>query len=105
MVNSTYEVNSLIPNIELLFYKIFCSPLTTKEERKGKDREQVLLGNLFAQKKVALTWFGYRSLLETLVLNPKKKQFKKVIAQLCEFEDKKNVDETLLDLIIKIGIQ
>lgn len=50
MINSSYELNSLIPNIEYLFYKIFCSPLTTKEDRKGNDRENVLYGNIFAQK-------------------------------------------------------
>src|SRR5450830_1555320 len=71
MVNSSYELNSLIPNMELLFYKIFCSPLTSKEERSnGADHENLLLGNIFSQKKVSVTYFGYRSLLETLVLQP-----------------------------------
>lgn len=50
LVNSSYELNSLIPNAEKLFYQIFCSPLTTKEERAGKDKENILLGNIFAQK-------------------------------------------------------
>jgi hypothetical protein len=27
---------------------MFCSPLTTKEDRKGKDIENVLYGNIFA---------------------------------------------------------
>lgn len=31
ITNSAYELNSLIPNIDLLFYNLFCSPLTTKE--------------------------------------------------------------------------
>lgn len=79
MVNSAYELNSLIPNIELLFYKIFCSPITTKEERKDKDNDYPLFGNIFAQKKVGLTFFGYKSLLETLILHPKKKHFKKIV--------------------------
>ena len=105
MVNSSYELNSLIPNIEKLFYRIFCSPLTTKDLRNGKDKENVLLGNLFAQKKVSLTYFGYKSLLETLVLDPKKKHLKKVIAHLSEFEDKTKVDPSLINLIIKIGIE
>ena len=49
LVNSAYELNSLIPNVEMLFYKIFTSPLTTKEERAGgKDREDPLFGNIFA---------------------------------------------------------
>ena len=78
MVSSAYDLNGLIPNMELLFYKIFCSPLTSKEERaNGKDRDNVLLGNIFAKKGVSVTYFGYKSLLETLVLQPKKKHLKK----------------------------
>ena len=83
LVNSSYELNGLIPNSEKLFYKLFCSPLTTKEQRAGgKDREDPLLGNIFAQKKVSLGYFGYKSLLETIALDPKKKHLKKVIAHL-----------------------
>jgi hypothetical protein len=48
MVNSSYELNGLIPNIEMLFYKIFCSPISTLEERKDKDREDPLVGNIFS---------------------------------------------------------
>ena len=106
LLNSAYELNSLIPNVELLFYRMFCSPVTTKGERAGgQDRENVLLGNIFAQKKVALTYFGYRSLLETLVLDPKKKHLKKVIAHMSEFEKKEKVDGSLISLIVKIGIE
>lgn len=105
MVNSAYELNSLIPNVEMLFYKMFCSPLSTKEERKGRDKESVLFGNIFAQKKISLTYFGYKSLLETLVLEPKKKHLKKVIAHLSEFEEKENVDPYLISLMVKIGIE
>jgi hypothetical protein len=93
LVNSAYELNGLIPNAEMLFYRMFCSPITTKEERaNGRDREKILLGNIFAQKNVPLTFFGYKSLLETLVLDPKKKHLKKVIAHLCEIEQRENVD-------------
>lgn len=48
MINSAYELNNLIPNIEMVFYKIFCSPITTKEERKGADKDDPLRGNIFA---------------------------------------------------------
>jgi hypothetical protein len=48
MINSSYELNNIIPNLELIFYRMFCSPLTTKEERKGKDHDDVLYGNIFA---------------------------------------------------------
>jgi hypothetical protein len=105
LINSAYELNSLIPNVELLFYRMFSSPVTTKAERAGgNDREDVLLGNIFAQKKVSVTYFGYKSLLETLVLDPKKKHLKKVIAHLSEFESKEKVDSSIINLIIKIGI-
>lgn len=48
LVNSAYELNNLIPNSEKLFYRIFCSPITTKDARKDKDKENVLEGNIFA---------------------------------------------------------
>ena len=102
LINSAYELNSLIPNVELLFYRMFSSPITTKAERAGG--EDVLLGNIFAQKKVSVTYFGYKSLLETLVLDPKKKHLKKVIAHLSEFEAKEKVDSSIINLIVKIGI-
>lgn len=81
--------------------------MTTKERRaSGNDSgDNVLYGNIFAEKKVPLTYFGYKSLLETLVLEPKKKHFKKVVKHLIEFEDKSQVDDRLINLIIKIGIE
>ena len=33
MINQAYELNEYIPNIELLLYKIFFSPISTKQER------------------------------------------------------------------------
>jgi hypothetical protein len=38
----------MIPNVEYMFYKMFFSPLTTEDQRK--DNEDLLAGNLFAQK-------------------------------------------------------
>lgn len=35
LVTSSYELNGLIPNAEHLFYRLFCSPVSTKEERAG----------------------------------------------------------------------
>ena len=34
MLNQSYELNSMIPNVEYMFYKIFFSPLTTEDLRK-----------------------------------------------------------------------
>ena len=47
MINSSYELNEIIPNIELLFYKMFISPITTKAQRKRADADDLLAGNLF----------------------------------------------------------
>ena len=80
MLSQAYELNNLIPNVDKIFYRMFCSPLTTKELRKGKDNgDDILLGNIFADKKVSVTNLGYKSLLETLILDPKKKHYKKVV--------------------------
>ncbi len=35
IIHSAYQLNDMIPNIELLFYKIFCSPQSTAGIRKG----------------------------------------------------------------------
>jgi len=73
--------------------------------RQGKDSsDHILLGNIFADKNVSLTYFGYKSLLETLVLHPKKKHFKKVVTHLINHEPKELVDAHLINMIIKIGI-
>jgi len=104
MVTQAYELNHLIPNIEVIFYRMFMSPITGKEERKGNDKENLLYGNIFAPKKISLTYFGYKSLLETLILDPKKKHFKKVIAYLMAYEDKEKIDPEIFELIVKIGV-
>lgn len=49
MIHQSYELNHIIPNIEMLLYKMFCSPISTKEQR-GEDNNNLLLGNLFAAK-------------------------------------------------------
>jgi uncharacterized protein YeeX (DUF496 family) len=105
LINSAYELNSLIPNAEKLFFNMFCSPLTTKEARAGgKDCENPLFGNIFADKGVSMTYLGYKSLLESLLLDPKKKHLKKVIAHIKKFETKATVDPLYIDLIASICI-
>ena len=54
MINSAYEINDKIPNIELMFFKIFCSPITTKEVRKEQDKDDILAGNLFTVDGIKL---------------------------------------------------
>jgi uncharacterized protein YeeX (DUF496 family) len=102
MINSAYELNDQIPNIEMLFYRMFFSPLTTKEQRK--DAEDLLEGNIFCKDEINLPSQVYQSLLETMVLYPKKKHFKKLIQHLIRFNQKDQVAPELLTLICNIGI-
>ena len=92
MINSAYEINDIIPNIELMFYKIFCSPITTKEVRKAQDKDDILAGNLFAVEGVKLPNQAYTSLLQTVALFPKKKHFKKIIEHIITYNDPADVD-------------
>lgn len=54
MINSAYQLNEHIPNVELLFYRIFCSPITTKEQRKEQEGSDILAGNIFAKPGINL---------------------------------------------------
>ena len=100
MLNQSYELNSMIPNVEYMFYKMFFSPLTTEDQRK--DNEDLLAGNLFAQKQMQIHPLIYKNLLETLTLKPKKKHFKKLIEYIRKNE--KDVKPQLLDQLINVGI-
>ena len=102
IINSAYELNEQIPNIELLFYKMFFSPVTTKEQRK--NAEDLLEGNIFCKDGINLPSQVYQSLLETMVLHPKKKHFKKLIQHLIRYNQKELVTPELLTLICNIGI-
>jgi hypothetical protein len=82
LVNSPYELNEMIPNIELLLFKIFTSPMYNKAARKAGDSDDLLVGNLF--RGVNFKPSVYRSLLETVALQPKKKHFKKIMEHLIE---------------------
>ena len=77
LISQAYQLNDIIPNVELIFYKIFCSPITSKDTRKGS--EELLEGNLFAREGMNLGSQVYRSLLETVALYPKKIHVKKII--------------------------
>lgn len=102
IINSAYQLNDMIPNIELMFYRIFTSPIMTKEIRQGN--EDLMEGNIFARDGINLGSAVYRSLLETVALHPKKKHYKKIIQHMLQFEDKDNVDPELLELLTFIGI-
>lgn len=32
----------------MIFYKMFCSPITTQEERVKREKDDILFGNIFA---------------------------------------------------------
>ena len=105
IINSAYELNNAIPNIEMMFYKIFFSPITTKEMRKKLgDSDYLLDGSLFAREGINLGPMVYRSLLETIALYPKKKHYKKVTQHLIHYEDKENVTGDLMRILIQVGI-
>lgn len=105
MIHQAYRLNALIPNIELLLYKMFCSPMTTKEQRKQvDDKVKPLAGNIFAEKRMAMHPDVYRSLLETLTMRPNKKHFKKVVAYVREMEKREDVSPLLLDQLVSVGI-
>ena len=105
VIHQSYELNALIPNIEWMLYKIFFSPITTQEVRRsGNDRDNLLLGNLFAAKQMHLPLDFYRSLLQTLMIKEKKKHFKKLIAYIFEVEPASRVSPLLIDQIIRVGI-
>jgi hypothetical protein len=53
---------------------------------------------------VSIGYFGYKSLLETLALNPKKKHYKKV-QHLLDYEERENVHADLISLFVRIGIE
>jgi hypothetical protein len=68
MTMSAYELNDTIPNIELVLYKMFVSPITTLDQRKAHDKDNLLAGNIFDKTGTKLGLDVYRSLLETVAL-------------------------------------
>ena len=98
MINQSYKLNEYIPNIELLICKMFCSPITTKEQRKEmNDKINLFAGNIFANKEMSLHPEIYKSLLETLAIRPNKKHYKKVTEYIRKFEKKEDVPQVLID--------
>ena len=105
MINSVYELNDIIPNIELIFFKMFTSPITTKAIRKLRDSEDILAGNLFHKTDFdKMPKQAYMSLLHSAALQPKKKHFKKIVQYLVLNEIPSEVAPELIDMIIFIGI-
>lgn len=98
MINSAYELNSVIPNIELVFAKLFFAPISTKEQRK--NAEDVLEGNLFLQDGLDLSPQVYKSLLETLMIMPKKKSLKKIIQHMIRHQEPGKITPELISMIV-----
>jgi hypothetical protein len=86
MTLQAYELNDVIPNIELILFKMFVSPISTKSLRKLADKENILAGNMFDRPGLKLGSTVYRSLLETVALQPKKKHLKKIIQHMIKYE-------------------
>lgn len=104
MLNSAYELNKLIPNIEMVFFKMFISPITTMQERKRKDGDDLLAGNLFFKQDFKMPKQAYESLLQSVALNPKKKHYKKILQFIVLNEKPEDVTPDLIDMITYIGI-
>lgn len=85
-------------------FKIFVSPRTTLAERKAGDKDDLLTGNLFTKPGVKLGKSVYKSLLETVALQPKKKHLKKIIEHMMRHSGTQVAPE-LLDLAVYIGIE
>jgi hypothetical protein len=64
----------------------------------------LLAGNIFDRPGLKLGAAVYRSLLETVALHPKKKHFKKIIQHVIKHEGN-GCEQSIIDLIIFIGIQ
>jgi len=105
MINSAYELNAVIPNIELLFFQMFVSPIKTKKERKGNDGDDLLTGNLFHELPgFKMPEQAYGSLLQSVALNPKKKHYKKILQFLVLHEKPAEVTSEPIYMITFIGI-
>ena len=104
MVRQAYQLNDLIPNIEMLVYKIFISPDLTKKIRKEQDSADLLAGSLFAKPDTKFGPLIYKSLLETAALYPKKKHLKKIIEHVIKFEGPEDTSPETIDQIIRICI-
>ena len=104
MINSAYELNDIIPNIEFTFYKMFTSPITTKRLRSKSDKSDLLAGNLFHDNGMQMPDQGYISLLQSVALNSKKKHFKKILQYIVLNEKPETLSPELIDLITFIGI-
>ena len=104
LINSAYELNEIIPNAELVFYRMFTSPITTKEQRKRSQDDDLLVGNLFHNSEFKMPRQAYKSLLQTVALNPKKKHFKKIVQFMVLNESPEELDPELINLVTFIGI-
>lgn len=81
------------------------NPITTAEAKQlSQDKENILSGNLFADKRVSLGSDAYKSMCETMTLRPKKKNLKKLIEYIDTVESKENMDKEVIDRIVHICI-
>jgi len=47
MVNSGFDTNDKISNLELTFYNMFMSPISNYQSRVSGQKDDLLAGNLF----------------------------------------------------------
>jgi hypothetical protein len=100
LVSNAYPLNSWIPNTHLLFYKMFCSPKLTQEERTaGTD---LLEGNIFDNQ---VSKIGYQSLLHSVLVNGKKKHFKKTLEHMQKYMDSSEINDEIVSKVIDVSSQ
>lgn len=105
MLNSAYELNEFIPNIEMMFFKMFVSPVSTKQLRKQQDKDDLLVGNIFHdQESFKMPKQAYISLLQSVSIQPKKKHYKKIIQFMVLNESANELSSDLIDMLTFIGI-
>ena len=91
-----------MPDVEKILYRIFFSPMSTFEERREKDKEDLLVGNLFDQ---SLHEDIYKNLIKTMAFSPKKKKhYKKIIKYIRKHEDPQSVSPELIEFVVKLGM-
>lgn len=86
-----------------MFFNLFTSPITTYNLRKDEESKDILAGNLFT--KIGLGNRLYKSLLQTVAVNPKKKHIKKIISHMIKNEKPENIDPEIFDMLCDISIE
>lgn len=101
MISNAYELNSWIPNVHMMLYRMFCMPKTTEKLRKEADGNDLLVGNIF-NNHLSIT--GYKSLLHSVLLTGKKKHFKKILTHMVKHLPAEQINDDVVQKTIEIAV-